>query len=126
MIIAIGAFSAFLAVLTGAFGAHGLEKFLNESAMAVWHTSVTYHMSHSIALILLGLFEAQNKVKLKVARYGFMIGILLFSGSLYVLVLSGVRALGMITPFGGVAMMVGWFAFAWGSYRLHKQQSNSH
>lgn len=117
MMIAVGAFSAFLAVLTGAFGAHGLEKILNESSMQVWHTSVTYHMSHSLALILLGLFELQTKKIVLVARYGFILGILLFSGSLYVLVLSEVRMLGMITPIGGVAMMVGWVALGWSAYK---------
>lgn len=117
MSVSIGAFLAFLAVCTGAFGAHGLEKILDEKGLALWHTAVTYHMTHALALVLLGLFEAQKNTALPITRWGFLIGILLFSGSLYALALSGVRILGAITPFGGTAFLIAWLAFAYSAWK---------
>jgi uncharacterized membrane protein YgdD (TMEM256/DUF423 family) len=109
----IGALFAFLAVLAGAFGAHGLQHILDEPALKVWQTGVTYHLAHALALVLVGVIEAQRKEKLRTATWAFGAGIVLFSGSLYALALSGVKMLGIITPFGGTAFLIGWAALAW-------------
>ena len=81
--------------------------------LRIWKTGAEYQMIHSLALILLGLFEFQKKQIVKAARWGFAFGILFFSGSLYALALSGNKALGAITPLGGLAFMVGWLAFGY-------------
>jgi uncharacterized membrane protein YgdD (TMEM256/DUF423 family) len=117
MTIALGALLAFLAVITGAFGAHGLEKTLDEYGLRIWHTAVTYQMTHALALVLLGLFERQVGARFALAQGAFLVGILVFSGSLYLLALTGTRWLGAITPFGGAAFLVGWLAFAWAGWK---------
>lgn len=95
----------FLAVLLGAFGAHGLEERLTElNRVETWETAVFYHFIHALALFVLSLMPRPPKG----AVLGFIIGILIFSGSLYALSLTGITKLGAITPFGGLAMMVGW------------------
>lgn len=123
--IAIGAISAFIAVLTGAFGAHGLEKILDERSLQIWHTAVTYQMTHSLALIALGLFQG---AKITCNGWIFMIGIFLFSGSLYALAITGIKILGAITPMGGLAFLIGWAMFAYKAWREQrsKQQSYPH
>jgi uncharacterized membrane protein YgdD (TMEM256/DUF423 family) len=117
MTIAHGALQAFLAVLAGAFGAHGLKNILDENALRVWQTGVTYHLAHALALVLLGLFERQLKTRLNLPHAAFGAGILLFSGSLYALALTGLKPLGAITPFGGTALLVGWLALAWAGWK---------
>jgi len=112
-----GAIFAFLAVLTGAFGAHGLENSLDDYSLKIWHTAVTYHMTHALALVLLGIFEKQSGTRIRVATWSFGIGIFLFSGSLYALSLSGVKILGAITPIGGAAFLLGWLSFAWAGWK---------
>lgn len=108
-----GAAQAFLAVLAGAFGAHGLQSVLDERALHTWQTGVTYHLAHALALVALGAIEAGQGRRFRVTHWAFGIGIVLFAGSLYALALTGVRALGFITPFGGVAFLVGWASLAW-------------
>lgn len=110
--IAVGCLNAFLAVVTGAFGAHALQARLSEPALSIWNTATEYHMIHAVALVLLGLFENQRGAPLPSARWCFLAGIVLFSGSLYALALTGVGALGAITPFGGFAFLSGWLLFA--------------
>lgn len=117
MTIAIGCLFAFLAVGTGAFGAHALDKVLDTYGKGIWLTAVTYHMTHALALVLLGLFERQSGMRFPVAAWSFGIGILLFSGSLYALALSGVRVLGAITPLGGMGFLIGWLAFAYYAWK---------
>jgi uncharacterized membrane protein YgdD (TMEM256/DUF423 family) len=112
-----GALQAFLAVLAGAFGAHGLQNILDEYGLKIWQTGVTYHLAHALALVLLGIFERQARAKFRIPHYAFGIGILLFSGSLYALALTGNRALGMITPLGGTAFLIGWLALAWSAWK---------
>lgn len=111
--ISLGAILAFLAIVTGAFGAHGLEKTLEPHMLEVWKTASYYQFMHALALILLGLYEDLRKVNLKIVRNCFILGILIFSGSLYALALSGIKILGAITPIGGLSFMAGWLAFAW-------------
>lgn len=117
MTIAHGALQAFLAVVTGAFGAHALEKILDEYGLKVWHTGVTYHMTHALALVLLGLFEKQMGRTYPLIHGLFAAGIVVFSGSLYILALSGQKWLGAITPIGGACFLAGWLSFAWFAWK---------
>lgn len=117
MTIAHGALQAFLAVITGAFGAHALEARFGAYELKIWHTAVTYHFGHALALVLLGLFERQMGFRFPISHWAFGVGILLFSGSLYALALSGVKILGAVTPLGGLAFLTGWIAFAWVAWK---------
>jgi uncharacterized membrane protein YgdD (TMEM256/DUF423 family) len=114
-----GALGAFLAVAAGAFGAHGLRSQLEPAMLAVWATAADYQMYHSLALLALGLARPAALAPRwqRVAVGCFVAGMVLFSGSLYLLALSGVRALGMVTPLGGVLFLLGWAALAAGAWR---------
>lgn len=114
MWLRIGAISGFLAVAAGAFGAHGLEGKLEPRRLANFGTAATYQMYHALALLAVGLLAASGRPgwAVSVAGWGFLVGTLVFSGSLYALALSGERWLGMITPIGGLAFLVGWAALA--------------
>lgn len=107
---AIGAFNAALSIALGAFGAHGLENRLSEHYLQVFETGVRYHMYSALGLMLIALLAKQiggSKLALMGARL-ILAGTVLFSGSLYALTLTGVSKLGIITPFGGVALIAGW------------------
>lgn len=107
--IAIGATSALLAVIFGAFAAHGLKTSVSDHYLDVFKTSAQYQMYHSLGLILIGvLYQSKPDTSLKVSAWLMMAGIILFSGSLYALVLSNQTWLGMITPIGGTAFIIGW------------------
>ncbi|MFN5746849.1 MAG: DUF423 domain-containing protein [Methylococcaceae bacterium] len=108
------AVAACLAVVFGAFGAHALRGHLQEAELAVYRTAVDYHMWHALGLAIVGLAaERQPQVRLLRWSGGLMLaGIVLFSGSLYALSLSGIRWLGMITPLGGLAFIVAWALLA--------------
>jgi uncharacterized membrane protein YgdD (TMEM256/DUF423 family) len=112
--IAIGSLSAGLAVILGAFGAHALSGRLDAAMLAIFETGVRYQMYHALALVLVGLFLARETTGgLAVwAGWLFVAGTVLFSGSLYVLSLSGVRWLGAVTPLGGLAFIAGWLCLA--------------
>ena len=107
------------AVGLGAFGAHALKARLAPDMQAIWQTAVQYHAWHALALLALGLYTMlrPDAPGASLAAWLFVAGIVLFSGSLYALALSGVRGLGAITPFGGVAFLAGWLAFAWAAWR---------
>jgi uncharacterized membrane protein YgdD (TMEM256/DUF423 family) len=110
----LGAGFAFLAVTFGAFGSHSLKAILAPDMLAVFETGVRYQMYHALALLVVGWTVHQYpQASFHVAGWLFVAGILLFSGSLYVLVLSGVRWLGAITPLGGVLFLVGWGVLGW-------------
>ncbi|RXZ84184.1 DUF423 domain-containing protein [Paenibacillaceae bacterium] len=111
---AFGAIYAMLAVMIGAFGAHGLEGRVEESLLATFETGARYHMYHALGLILIGILLERrgNSRRLLWAGRLMQIGIILFSGSLYVLTLSGITKLGAVTPLGGVAFIVGWCLIA--------------
>lgn len=117
--LAAGALIAMLAVMTGAFGAHGLRDMVSTRGLEVFQTAVTYQMYHAIALVLVALLSATGLSRrlLGVAGGFFLAGILLFSGSLYLLVLTDIRWVGPITPLGGVCFMVGWVAMAGAALR---------
>ncbi|WP_297792441.1 DUF423 domain-containing protein [uncultured Marinobacter sp.] len=108
--LVIGALLALVAVMAGAFGAHGLRDLVSARGLEVFQTAVTYQVYHSIALILVAILTGMELPRrlLAVAAGFFLAGILLFSGSLYVLVLTDIRWVGPITPIGGVCFMVGW------------------
>jgi uncharacterized membrane protein YgdD (TMEM256/DUF423 family) len=111
--IRLGAIFAGLAVAAGAFGAHGLRTRITPHLLEVFEKGAYYQMVHALALIAVGVIAMQRtSTALTVAGVGFAIGILLFSGSLYALALGGPTDLGKITPFGGLAFLVGWTALA--------------
>lgn len=103
-----------LAVGIGAFGAHGLKPMLESSGrLETFETAVKYHFYHALALLALGIWTSVKPELKKTALsfWGFSLGILVFSGSLYTLCLTGVTWLGAVTPLGGVAFIVGWLGF---------------
>lgn len=113
--IQIGAIFGALAVGIGAFGAHGLAEVLElHDRTATFETGVKYHFYHALALVMIGIIGHRPYPKkwLLWSSYGFIAGIVIFSGSLYVLSLSGITWLGAITPFGGVAFILGWILLA--------------
>jgi len=119
--IRIGAIVAFLGVALGAFGAHALRGRLDPALSQTFETGVRYQMFHALALIALGLLRARAPLEarrtLDVAAILFLAGVVLFAGSLYLLAATGTREWGIITPFGGLAFLVGWILFAIGARR---------
>lgn len=99
-----------LAVVCGAFGAHGLEERLSAEMLDVWHTAVNYHVYHALALLALAVAPAAlwNSPWAARAGYAWLVGVAIFSGTLYALALTEIRWLGAITPIGGVALIAGW------------------
>lgn len=115
---AAGAGFALLAVALGAFGAHGLEGRLTPADLATFETAVRYQMYHALGLLALAGISLNNpEFRARMVGWAFLLGIVIFSGSLYLLVFSGIRWLGAITPLGGLAFLVGWSAFAWNFLR---------
>jgi uncharacterized membrane protein YgdD (TMEM256/DUF423 family) len=116
--ITLSALLMFAAVALGAFGAHALKSRLTPEATEIWHTAVLYHGWHALGLGLLGLLliHRPDNVWLGMAGWCFLLGIALFSGSLYALALTQNKTLGAITPVGGIALLVGWLAFACGAW----------
>jgi len=113
LIIAAGAINAFIAVAAGAFAAHGLKNVLSSDYLAVFRTAADYQMMHGIGLVLIGVLTKQNANVRNMTAALFMLGgIILFSGSLYILATTGLRWLGMITPFGGVCFLIAWLILA--------------
>ena len=116
LFLSLGAVNAFLCVGLGAFGAHGLKQKLSADMLAVYQTGVQYHFYHALGLIAVGLILLHYPASKPVAISGWLmqVGIVLFSLSLYVLSLTGMRGLGIITPFGGVAFLSAWGMLAYG------------
>lgn len=108
----LGALNALLAVAAGAFGAHALRERLDPHLLEVFETGVRYHLIHALGLFAVAFVASQQKPT-RFAGIAMLVGIVLFSGSLYALALSGVRLLGIITPFGGVAFLLAWGSLAW-------------
>ena len=102
----VGAIFGFLSVAAGAFGAHGLKSILPPDRLEIFETAVRYQMFHALALLAAGQLGAAR------AAWSFFLGILIFSGSLYLLVLTGRRGLGAVTPIGGVLFLAGWIFLA--------------
>ena len=109
----VGAFAGFTGVALGAFGAHGLRGRLTPEMLAVFETGVRYQMYHALALLVTALLAVPLGGRLvTTAGWFFAAGIVLFSGSLYALALSGITVLGAVTPLGGLAFLVGWACLA--------------
>jgi len=115
LFIFLAAINGFVAVSLGAFAAHGLSSRLSEQMLATFQTGVQYHMYHTLALIGIGILSLHypGSTVLRTSGLLFLTGIVIFSGSLYVLALSGIRWLGAITPIGGVAFLAAWGMLAW-------------
>lgn len=113
-----GALSAFIAVAAGAFGAHALRAKLGPDLLAVFETAARYQMYHALALIAVAWSMSRwSAPQLRPAGWLFVAGTILFSGSLYLLALTGVRGLGAVTPLGGLCFLAGWLLFAVGVWR---------
>jgi len=115
----LGSISAMLAVVFGAFGAHALKSRFDDYAMGVFETAVQYHFYHSFALIIVGVvaLSQPQTALLKSSGYLFFVGLIIFSGSLYLLSLTGLRWLGAVTPLGGLAFIAGWACLAAASWK---------
>lgn len=113
-LIALGALNAAIAVAAGAFGAHGLRDRLDARALEIFETAARYQMYHALALVLCGVIATRGATT---AGWILQAGIVVFSGSLYALSLSGIKVLGAITPLGGLAFLVGWAYLAWTAWR---------
>jgi len=119
-IIGIGAVNAFIAVAAGAFAAHGLKDMLSPEYINTFKTAADYQMMHGLGLILIGLLNKQSGSRCNIAAAAFMlIGIILFSGSLYALTLTATKWLGIITPFGGICFLIAWLTLSF-NYLLAK------
>lgn len=104
--------------MAGAFGAHGLRSRVDPSLLAVFETGARYHLIHALALLAVGLAESRQPSRWYTgAGWLFLCGTLVFSGTLYLMTLTGERWLGAITPIGGVALIAGWIALAVGASR---------
>jgi len=109
----LGGLMGALGVAAGAFGAHVLKSRLEPALLAAFHTAARYHLVHALALLLVALLiERSPRRSLSFAGWSFFAGIVLFSGSLYLMAVTSVRALGAITPLGGLAFIAGWIAVA--------------
>ena len=115
----LGALSALLAVAAGAFGAHGLKDRLSVDQLGVYEVGVRYQMYHALGLLAVAwaVSHWQGEASMRAAGWLMLIGTLLFSGSLYALAFGGPKWLGMITPIGGLAFVIGWGLLAWGIWR---------
>ena len=114
----VSAFLLALAVVFGAFGAHGLDHILDPYSLGVYETAVRYHFYHALGMLAIPILTKLDLVNQFSATWAFRllaIGVLFFSGSLYVLAISGVTILGAVAPIGGTAMILGWMMLAWGS-----------
>jgi uncharacterized membrane protein YgdD (TMEM256/DUF423 family) len=117
--LALGAINAFLCVLFGALGAHGLKHTLTTDMLVIFQTGVQYHFYHALGLILVGLVLLINLSQsrlLKLSGWLMFTGIVLFSGTLYIMSVTGIRGLGIIAPFGGLSYMSAWLLFAYAAW----------
>ena len=115
----LAAFFGFTGVALGAFAAHGLKGRLSAEYLAIFHTGVTYQLVHTLALLGVALLATHIPGRIVTwAGVSFVVGILLFSGSLYLLTLTGISKLGIITPLGGVAFLIGWLCLGLAAWRL--------
>ncbi|HNJ86390.1 MAG TPA: DUF423 domain-containing protein [Agitococcus sp.] len=119
MFFSLGALNLALAVILGAFGAHGLKAKVTTEQLAWWHTGVDYHFYHALGLLVIGaLMAAQPQLALpKGSAWALQIGIVIFSGSLYAMTLGAPRWFGAITPIGGTAFIVGWLWLAYAAWQ---------
>lgn len=119
LFVILGSLNLFLGVALGAFGAHALRARVPSEMLTVWHTAVEYQFVHALGLLAVGLVLPRLTATGVVAGAGWLMlaGIVVFSGSLYGLVLTGARWLGAVTPFGGVLFLLAWLLLAWGVWK---------
>jgi uncharacterized membrane protein YgdD (TMEM256/DUF423 family) len=119
LLLILTALSGFFSVALGAFGAHGLKTHVSEAMLSVYQTGVQYQMFHTLALLAVVsiILKGVDSLWLKIASYSWLLGILLFSGSLYLLALTGIKWLGAITPLGGLLFLVGWLSLALATWK---------
>lgn len=119
LFLMLGSISGFLSVALGAFGAHALKEKLDDYSLGIFHTGVTYQTTHALALILVALLIKwyPDSTGLTWAGWSFIVGTLIFSGSLYTLAMTGIKVLGAITPIGGVLFLIGWALLAIHAWR---------
>jgi uncharacterized membrane protein YgdD (TMEM256/DUF423 family) len=119
LFLSLGAIFGLLGVAAGAFGAHVLRGRLTPDDLQIFETAVRYQMYHALALLAVGLFSVRfASASATAAGWCFLAGIVIFSGSLYLLVLSGARWWGAVTPIGGVGFLIGWLFLLWAALRL--------
>jgi uncharacterized membrane protein YgdD (TMEM256/DUF423 family) len=120
-LLVTGSLNMLTAVALGAFGAHGLKAFVSTDMLAVWETGVIYHLVHGLGILIIALLmprlDARAMSRLGKAGAVMFAGIVLFSGSLYLLTLTGIRLIGVVTPFGGAAFLLAWGWVAWAAWR---------
>lgn len=114
---ATAAFLLALAVGLGAFGAHALKERLDTYSLGVWEKAVFYHMVHALGMLIVASMVKLRESTSELVCWLLLAGILLFSGSLYMLALTGTKALGAVTPFGGVAFLIAWGVLGWSLFR---------
>ena len=112
--IRVGSWCMSLGIVLGAFGAHALKSTMSEAGKTLWQTAVLYHVVHGLGLLAVGWLAAlkPHEPLIDKAGWAFVLGIVLFSGSLYLLSVTGVKKLGLITPLGGLAFLFGWLLLA--------------
>jgi uncharacterized membrane protein YgdD (TMEM256/DUF423 family) len=116
LFLRVGAVAGFVGVALGAFGAHALRARLSSDQLAVFETGVRYQLIHGLALVLVGVLLDRRPARLtSAAGWCFAIGIVLFSGSLYALSMTGTTAIGIVTPLGGLCFLAGWACLALGA-----------
>ena len=108
----LAGFILMIAVIMGAFGAHGLENKISEKAMQTYQTGVRYHFYHGLAIMLVAIIGKLLNLNLKLSKNFFITGIILFSGNCYLYAITGIKTFAMIVPIGGVAFIIGWLAFS--------------
>jgi uncharacterized membrane protein YgdD (TMEM256/DUF423 family) len=114
------AISGFLSVALGAFGAHSLKNILDEYGKSIYEKAVLYQMFHTMALFAVGVIQRLNQeISFSIAGWGFFVGIILFSGSLYLLATTNIKWFGAITPIGGIAFLFGWFRLVASIFKTH-------
>jgi uncharacterized membrane protein YgdD (TMEM256/DUF423 family) len=119
-LLLLGSSLGFFGVALGAFGAHGLKNILAPDMLVIFETGVRYHMYHAFTIILASLLAERHASAGTAGRF-FGLGILLFSGSLYIMALTGIRSFGMVTPFGGVSFLMGWGMLAYTAFKIKKE-----
>ncbi len=126
--ILIGSLLGGLGVVLGAFGAHGLQGRLEPRDLQIFETAARYQLLHALVLVCVGVWAGSGKVPsaamptVQAAGWAFTLGVAVFSGSLYALVATGVRKLGMVTPLGGLGMILGWALLAWAAVQAMGQE----
>lgn len=120
LFITLASLSGMFAVILGAFGAHALKSRFDAYALGVWETAVQYHFYHALALLAVGVLALSQPqtTLLKSSGWLFLVGTLVFSGSLYILALTGTKWLGAVTPLGGLAFIGGWACLATASWKM--------